>query len=108
MSRLRRLRKNSLFLIPRARLAQVLVGPFVWRLILILSFRFFRFFLTPVALRPELDHAPAGINFANRIRFDAAAAQVNIQPRRRRPRNFVFLSPATHVIHPNSDSMSFR
>lgn len=50
----------------------------------------------------------AGINLAIRIRLNAAAASVKFQSTRRRPRNLVFLSPATTFIHPKIFSTNFR
>ncbi len=56
----------------------------------------------------SLLYASLGINLAMRIRLHAAAAKRNIQSTRRRLRNFVFLSPATNLIHPKAFSTNFR
>ncbi len=63
-----------------------------------------RFFL-PVRSPP---YVSVGINFAMRIRLQAAAAKRNTQSTRRRLRNFVFLSPATNFIQPNTFSTNLR
>ncbi len=60
----------------------------------------------PPSLSPL--YAWLGINLAMRIRLHAAAAKRNIQSTRRRLRNFVFLSPATNLIHPKAFSTNFR
>ena len=56
----------------------------------------------------SLLYASLGISWAMRTRLHAAAAKRNIQSTRRRLRNFVFLSPATNLIHPKAFSTIWR
>ena len=64
-----------------------------------------RRFVPPIRSRL---YVSAGINLAKRIRLQAAAAKRKIQSARRRFRNFVFLSPATHFIQANTFFTNLR